>query len=63
LKTPYDEDHYTYNREFQRMFVVGEAKIGDLSHHSEKLIRDTGGEVPLNNGPFIRKKAPHEKFY
>jgi hypothetical protein len=27
------------------------------------LIRDTGGEVPLNNGPFIRKKAPHEKFY
>lgn len=45
------------------MYVVGEAKIGDLSKHSEKLIRDQGGEVPQNKGSNIPKKAPHEKFY
>jgi hypothetical protein len=61
--SPYDENHYAYNREFQRMYVVGEAKIGDLSKHSEKLIRDQGGEVPQNKGSNIPKKAPHEKFY
>lgn len=63
LKTIYDENHYAYNREFQRMHVLGEGKLGDRSQHSEKLIRDLGVSVPQNNSAYIPKRAPHEKFY
>lgn len=63
LTTPYDEDHYAYNREFQRMHVLGEAKIADNSRHSKQLLADLGVELTQKGAPHIPKKAPHEKFY
>ena len=46
------------------MYVLGEAKIGDIQPHSKQLIADLGGKVPQQGGaPHIQKKAPHEKFY
>ena len=63
LKTHYDENHYSYNREFQRMQVLGEGKIQDLPVHSTQLIRDLGGKVPELGSPQIPKRAPHEKFF
>ena len=63
LATPHNEDHYAYNREFQRMHVLGEGKLGDLSKHSKQLIKDLGGDVPQLGSPKVPKRAPHEKFY
>ena len=63
VKTPHDDDHYTYNREFQRMSVLGEGKIADLAKNSKQLIRDLGGKLPELGSPNVQKKAPHEKFY
>lgn len=63
MKTSYDEDHYAYNREFQRMQVLGEAKIGDQSKHSKKLLVDLGVQLPQTGAPHIPKRAPHEKYY
>lgn len=45
------------------MNVLGEAKIGDLSRHSKKLITDLGVQLPQVGSPHIPKKAPHEKYY
>ena len=63
MTTVYDEDHYAYNREFQRMQVLGEAKIPDSSQHSKQLLVDLGVNLKNHGSPNIPKKAPHEKYY
>ena len=63
MKTIYDEDHYAYNREFQRMQVLGEARSADPSVHSKQLLADLGVQLPHLGAPHVPKRAPHEKFY
>lgn len=63
MTTIYDEDHYAYNREFQRMRLLGEAKIGDRSEHSKQLLKDLGVDIKQYGAPHVAKRAPHQKFY
>ena len=63
MSTFYDEDHYAYNREFQRMHVLGEAKIRDTPKTSTQLLVDLGVNLKNYGSPNLPKKAPHEKYY
>ena len=63
LSTVYDEDHYAYNREFQRMHVLGEAKMRDTPKTSTQLLVDLGVNLKNYGSPNLPKKAPHEKYY
>ena len=63
LKTQYDEAHYAYNREFQRMMVLSETHTPDVSNQSEKLLTDLGVQLPRYGANNVPKRAPHAKYY
>jgi len=63
LKTYRDEEHYAYNREFQRMFHVAEGLVPDSSIHSKQLLTDLGVNVQQSGAPKVAKKSAHEKFF
>ena len=63
LKTQHDEGHYAYNREFQRMMVLSETHVPDVSTHNSQLLTDLGVELPRYGNNNVPKRAPHEKYY
>ena len=63
LSTVRDEEHYAYNREFQRMFHMAEAQTRDASIHSEQLLADLGVQQERHGAPNIPKKSAHEKYF
>ena len=63
LKTAHDESHYAYNREFQRMMVLSESHVQDVSTTSTNLLDDLGVQVPKGGLRSVPKRAPHEKYY
>jgi hypothetical protein len=63
LVTVRDEDHYAYNREFQRLFHLAEGLVSDKPVHSDQLLTDLGVTLPKHGATNIPKKAGHEKYY
>lgn len=58
-----DEDHYAYNREFQRTFHLAETLTKDAPLHSEQYLADLGVTLPQHGSSRVPKKAAHEKYY
>lgn len=63
LKTEHDEGHYAYNREFQRMMVLSETHVPDVSTQNTQLLTDLGVQLPRHGNNNVAKRAPHEKYY
>lgn len=63
LTTRRDEDHYAYNREFQRMFHLAETQTPDSPAHSTQLLHDLGVRTRSHGAPNIPKKSAHEKYF
>ena len=63
LVTRRDEEHYAYNREFQRMFHLAETQTADSSIHSQQLLADLGVKTENHGAPNIPKKSAHEKYF
>ena len=63
LTTRRDEDHYAYNREFQRMFHSVESLTPDSSIHSKQLLADLGVKLEQGGAPNVAKKSAHEKYF
>ena len=63
LKTVRDEDHYAYNREFQRLFHTVEGLTPDSSIHSKQLLTDLGVNVVQSGAPKVAKRSAHEKYF
>ena len=63
LVTVRDEDHYAYNREFQRTFHLAEGLVKDSSAHSDQYLTDLGVTLPQHGSARIPKRSAHEKYY
>lgn len=63
LTTQRDEEHYAYNREFQRMFHHAETQNADATIHSDSLLADLGVKREAHGAVNIPKKSAHEKFF
>jgi hypothetical protein len=63
LTTVRDEDHYAYNREFQRTFHLSEAVVKDTPAHSEQYLADLGVTLPQHGSTHVPKRSAHEKYY
>ena len=63
MKTVRDEDHYAYNREFQRTFHLAEALSKDTPAHSEQYLADLGVSLPQQGSSKVPKRSAHEKYY
>ena len=58
-----DEDHYAYNREFQRMFHLAETQERDAPVHSTQLLTDLGIAPSAHGAPGVSKRSAHEKYF
>lgn len=63
METIRDEEHYAYNREFQRMFHLAETVVPDRKDLSEDLNADLGIVERKGGKPYVPKKSAHEKYY